>query len=125
MDCTLKNDIEMLVFNKEYEIAEKRIDQYKKIYGDNDEIAGIEAIIYILKGNYIKALESIKSGLKFNIFNGNLYCLMGNIYEGCGSYDRAYLCYENALYNENNEEDIKVIQENLERLEKSNLISVK
>lgn len=125
MDCTLKNDIEMLVFNKEYEIAEKRIDQYKKIYGDNDEIAGIEAIIYILKGNYIKALESIKSGLKFNIFNGNLYCLMGNIYEGCGSYDRAYLCYENALYNENNEGDIKVIQENLERLEKSNLISVK
>lgn len=125
VDYTFKSDIEMLIVNEDYETAERRIEQYKKIYGNDDKIASMEAAIYILKNDYIKALEIIKTGLEFNIFNGNLYFLMGNIYEGCRSYDRAYLCYENALYNENNAEDIKVIEDSLERLKNSNLVSVK
>lgn len=125
VDCTFKNDIEMLIFSKDYEIAERRIEQYKKIYGNNDEIAVMEATINILKLDYIKALECIRNGLKLNIYNGNLYCLMGNVYEGCGKYNMAYLCYENAIYIEGKEEDIEVIRGNMDRLKNSNLVTVK
>ncbi|NFT98979.1 hypothetical protein FDF59_07965, partial [Clostridium botulinum] len=96
--------------------AEEVILQYKNIIGYDDEIASMEAILKIYNSDYDKALMCIREGLKVNIFNGDLYFTMGNIYEIQGEYDRAYLCYEYAInytYNEENKNTILSTMNNL------------
>ncbi|MGL4108640.1 glycosyltransferase [Clostridium sp. LP20] len=83
--------------------------QYKKTFGYEDEIASMEAIVNIYDQNYDKAMVCVKEGLRLNIFNSDLYYTMGNIYELKNEYNRAYLCYEQALRYSSSDENKKVI----------------
>ncbi len=104
--------------------AEEIILQYKKIIEYDDEIASMEAIIKIYSGNYNDALDCIRDGLKINIFNGDLYFTMGNIYEMQRQHDRAYLCYEQSLKYTTNKENRCVILDSAKKLKANFSINV-
>ncbi|NFF81660.1 methyltransferase domain-containing protein [Clostridium botulinum] len=100
----VKGITEKYIQNGLIEEAEEIILQYKKVFGYDDEIASMESITNIYKNNLEGAFNCIREGLKCNIFNGDLYFNMGNIYEMQGECNRAYLCYEHALsYTDNKE----------------------
>lgn len=87
------------------EEAELCIEQYIHSYGYDDEIASMDAIINIYNNELIKAIECVQQGLNYNLFNGDLYVTLGNIYELEEDYNRAYLCYEHSLEVEMSEEN--------------------
>lgn len=71
--------------------------------------------------------EMIHTGIKFNWSNYELYLLLGNYYSANNS-DKAYLCYENALYyaiKSNNEDDVAVIKSIINSYIQSNEVQVR
>lgn len=77
-----------------------------------DTLAIIEASIYMGLNYWDQALDCIENGLKMNPVNSELYFMLGNMYEFYERYDKAYLCYENALYHcKDNEEDYLTIED--------------
>lgn len=93
-----RDEINKIISNCDFENGKLLIDEYKNCFGNDDEIASMEAIVNFYQENYEQALINIREGLKINIFNSDLYSIMGNIYQALGEYNRAYLCYEQALY---------------------------
>lgn len=94
--------INSLINNSRFKEAVDLIEQYKLTFGNDDEISSMEAIVNLFNNNIDEAFVNIREGLKYNIFSSDLYYTMGNIYEVNGEWDRAYLCYEQALYLCNN-----------------------
>ncbi|HCW53414.1 MAG TPA: group 2 glycosyl transferase [Clostridium sp.] len=118
----VKHHLESLILNKDLKGAIEVIDQYKKIFGYDDEIGSMEAIVSMYNNEFTYALECIKRGLEFNIYNGDLYYTMGNIYEVEEQYDRAYLCYEHSLlYTESKEKQNIILEAICNLREKYNL----
>ncbi|MDD6771719.1 tetratricopeptide repeat protein, partial [Inconstantimicrobium porci] len=76
----IKECIKTALENGQLEEAAQIIEQYKKIIGYDDDVAGMEAILEIYNGNYDNAMLCIQKGLEHNIFNSDLYFTMGNIY---------------------------------------------
>lgn len=77
-----------------------------------DTIAILEASIYIGLGRFQEAMICIHSGLTFNPVNYELYYMMGIVYEACSQNNKAYLCYENALYHcTDHDEDYSAIEQ--------------
>lgn len=100
------------------------IDQYQKNIGINDETKNMEAIINFYDGNTNEALKNIREGLKYNRLNDDLYCSMGNVYEALGEYNRAYLCYENAIYCCEDSKKKNIIMENINSLKNNMKVTV-
>ncbi|NFF82043.1 glycosyltransferase [Clostridium botulinum] len=122
-DQDLREEIRNYIQQGMLKDAEDMILQYKNIIGYDDEIASMEAILNIYNGDYNNALICIRRGLEINIFNGDLYFTMGNIYEIQGEYNRAYLCYEHAL-GLNNKENKDIILSTIENLKFQHTIKV-
>lgn len=77
-----------------------------------DTVAILEASIYIGLEDFEGALSCIQEGLRFNPSNHELYFMMGMVYEALGQFQKAYLCYENALfYSKNSPDDQAAIHE--------------
>lgn len=77
-----------------------------------DTIAILEASIYMGLEDFPEALPCIQEGLRINPSNHELYFMLGMVYEAFSEYHKAYLCYENALfYCQNQQEDYAVIHE--------------
>ena len=91
-------DIERVVNEGKLEDGRILVDEYKKNFGNDAEIASIEGTINFYEGKYEEALLVVKEGLKCNLLESDLYSIMGSIYEAKKEYNRAYLCYEQALY---------------------------
>lgn len=121
----IKVQIQRYIEEGMLEEAGQAIEQYKKIIGYDDEIASMEAVISIYAGNYRQALSCIKAGLEVNIFNGDLYFTMGNVYEMMREYNRAYLCYNHALAYTSKEENSNVILNAINNLKYNYDIDVK
>ena len=121
----IKRHLESLIANGELDSAVEVIDQYKKIYGYDDEIASMESIINIYNNDYVHALQCIREGLQYNIYNGDLYFLMGKIHEWNQEFDRAYLCYEHALLYTESKEKQNTILEVANKLKAESELSVK
>ena len=103
-------DIEESIKNNRIEEVDDYIDKYKKMYGYDEVISYIESNFFISFNQYEKALNSIRIGLKCNLFDSNLYYLMGTIYEKLGYINRAYLCYQNGYnYSRDNITTEKII----------------
>ena len=113
---TIREQIENSIQNGLIEEAERLLSKYKKVCDFTDKICSIEAIINIYKNKLNEALKYIKEGLRHNIFNGDLYFTMGNVYELSGEYDRAFLCYEHALEVTDNKVTCKIIDSAKENL---------
>lgn len=105
--------------------AKEIISEYKKIFSYDDEVASMDSIINVYTGDLDHALECIREGLKYNIFNSDLYYTMGNVYELKGEYNKAYLCYEHAQGYVTEEENKVVIEQAIENLRNNFEISVK
>lgn len=77
-----------------------------------DTIAILEASIYIGLNDFNSAMHCIQDGLKFNPVNHELYFMLGIVYESFSEYNKAYLCYENALLHcKDNNDDYSAIEE--------------
>ncbi|MBD5549243.1 MAG: hypothetical protein HDQ97_17970 [Lachnospiraceae bacterium] len=98
----------------------KAFDLLKEYIASNptytDTIAILEASIYIGLGDFHAALPCIQDGLKINPVNHELYFMLGMVYESYSEYNKAYLCYENALFHcKDNKDDYSAIEEHFLR----------
>lgn len=120
----IKQEIQRNIEECLFDIAEDYIKQYRNIFGFDDEIASMEAIINIYSENYEDAMDIVRQGLKYNIYSSDLYYTMGNLYEIYEKYENAYLCYEQALKFTEKEDVSKIIIENLNRLKEEENIKI-
>lgn len=125
MDCkNIRDQIEEKIQSGFIDEAGNLFLEYKKVCEESDDFYSIEAIINIYKNKLDEALISIRKGLKFNLFNGDLYFTMGNIYELLGEYNRAFLCYEHALEFTNDEKTYQIIENAKENLLSNYIVKV-
>lgn len=101
---TIKKAIEQEDYSNAYELLEAYL---KTGISYTDSTSILEASIYLGTQEYDKALRCVMDGLKINPSNYELYFLLGQIYEINGENEKAYLCYENAIYHcKEHEEDL-------------------
>ena len=92
-------------------------------YAYDDSIAILGGSIFRYFGETDNEWDSIRKGLQYNHANYELYVMLGNYYLD-RNLTQAYLCYENALFYCNNEEDKEVIQSLMDQLVSEYDISV-
>lgn len=79
--------MENIMFKIENYIKDGLLDEAESLICENkdninyDEIASMEAIINLFRGNIDEAMNWVRIGLKNNITNSDLYYNMGLIYE--------------------------------------------
>ena len=123
--------MENIMFKIENYIKDGLLDEAESLICENkdninyDEIASMEAIINLFRGNIDEAMNWVRIGLKNNITNSDLYYNMGLIYEALKEYDRAYLSYEQAVRYVTDEEKGEVIIRNMANLKQNYNIKVK
>lgn len=83
-----------------------------------EELAIIAVSALLASGDYDKAKEYLRLGLKINPQSYELYLLLGNYFEHCNLM-QAYLCYENAELYCDDINDKEVIQSFRQKLEES------
>lgn len=88
-----------------------------------EQSAILGATIYLALNDRQTAFYWISEGLKINPKNYELYLLLGNYYAAV-NMDQAYLCYENAAFYCNNEQDMETIQSFRHAAKKSGNITV-
>lgn len=110
--------IEDLINNGSNEEAFFLIKEYKTNIGMDEDILSIEAVLNIYSENYDAAMIAIRQGLKYNVNSSDLYYTMGNIFEIKGYFNRAYLCYEQALFLCKCIDNEEIIKDNIIKLKK-------
>jgi len=103
-------DVVELINNGEWYPAEKRLQEEIRDNGWCDEAYILSATIYMETGRKEQAYEAISQGLEYNYRNYELYLLLGNYYEGL-NVNQAWLCYENAEFYCDSDEDKEIILE--------------
>lgn len=116
--------IEKRIVDTKFYDARLLIDQYKKTFGLDDNILSAEAVLEIYSGNVDSSLQIIRKGLEINIFNCDLYFTLGNVYEIQKNYNKAYLCYMQALNLCKSMETMEVIKNNISKIKNENDIKV-
>lgn len=100
-----------------YQEALEIICQEKKINGNSDVLAVLEAAIWQEIGERDAMWEAISQGLSCNPQNYELMLMLGDYYYSVNK-QQAWLCYENAKYYCSQEEDSKLIQARMEELKR-------
>ena len=121
----IKNIIEQYINNSRLDEALLLIEQYKKTFEIDEEIASMEAIINYFYGNYDEAIKCINAGLRVNSLSSDLYYTLGNVYEAKNDVNRAYLCYEQAVATCTKDENIFEIRSRAQEMVLHNNINVK
>lgn len=98
-----------LINDEEWEQAEKEFQLHQNDVW-TDELAILAAYLFFQKGQEEEAYESIRKGLLYNYKNYELYLILGNYYEQ-KNINQAWLCYENAEFYCDNEEDSDIIMQ--------------
>jgi GT2 family glycosyltransferase/ubiquinone/menaquinone biosynthesis C-methylase UbiE len=88
----------------------------------DDYVSILKASVYEHYEKYGKMFEHISAGLKYNGANYELYVMLGNYYMP-SNINRAYLCYENALFYCDNEDDCAFISGRMNEIKEN--VSVK
>ncbi len=107
MDWT---DIITLINEGKWEQARQEIDGLKGIAAWNDTAAIAEASVCQYENDEEGAYDCIAEGLKYNCRNYELYVMLGNYYLS-RNINQAYLCYENAMFYCEEEEDGQYIRQ--------------
>lgn len=110
MDWT---DIIALVNEGKWEKAREGINKLKDKIEYNDTAAIAEAVVCQHENDESGAYGCIAEGLKYNCRNYELYVMLGNYYQA-RNINQAYLCYENAEFYCDVEEDKEYIRQCLE-----------
>jgi GT2 family glycosyltransferase len=82
----------------------KAFDLSKYMEVTDDYTAILKASVYEHYEKYDEMFQSIRTGLLYNGFNYELYVMLGNYYL-TSNLNKAFLCYENALFYCGNEAD--------------------
>ena len=107
--------LQKALINKEYEQAQTILTEYKKDIRLIYQCIFSASIAFAL-GNKEQAWANIAQGLQIDGSNYELYMMLGDYY--CEyNLQQAYLCYENALFHCEVEEDRMQIQEVLNDFE--------
>lgn len=120
----LVEKLSLLFSINDYENAEELIISARKVPSlYNDVVAIYDANLSLSKGDYPQMWEAIRKGLENNPKNYELYVMLGEYYLQKNS-NQAYLCFENALFYCDNEEDRVQIQLWMDALRNENEITV-
>ena len=119
----IEEQIGSLINQAEFGEAIELLKEYKENAVYNDNMAIFEASILLMEGKDEEGFLSIGKGLSYNSKNYELYFMLGNYYRE-RNINKAYLCYENALYYCNNE-DREYITRVIEEVIESEEITVK
>ena len=113
----MTEELQRLIETQEYKKARLLADELFQA-GENTEIFWIlNATLYQIEGIEEAEFACISRGLQINPSNYELYYMLGNYY-GRRNCNQAYLCYEQADYYCENEEDRALIQEAMEKEQK-------
>lgn len=108
----------------DYENAEKIVVSAREIPAlYNDVVAIFDANLSLNRGDYSQMWEAIRRGLEYNPKNYELYVLLGEYYLQT-NLNQAYLCFENALFYCDNDDDRVQIQAYMEGLMEQEEITV-
>ncbi|WP_242966444.1 methyltransferase domain-containing protein [Clostridium sp. BSD9I1] len=127
LKVTLKNNITMLIDNGKLEEAVLLIQQYKEIVSDDVEVYSMEAIIYMMKGNFDKSENILLDGLIIDEENFDLNYNLAYVYNEKEDYNLAYKYYKKASERCNNQfvkEEISIVLDNI-RIKKPSLLKEK
>lgn len=109
-----EQSVQAAILKGEYEEAKKQIgakrNSIRPVYR-----AIFQASFAFAEGDYRKAWKEIAEGLKADGRNYELYVMLGDYY-AAQNLRQAYLCYENALFYCDNEEDRREIRQMLKNL---------
>ena len=97
------------VNSQDWESAVKELGNLQITQVD-DTLAILAGTICLQFGELDDAYEYIRKGLQYNFRNYELYFLLGNYYESINPY-QAWLCYENAGFYCDKEEDKELIDQ--------------
>lgn len=106
-----------------YEEADGVLQEYLKSADYNDVTAVLDAEIGEYYGDRERVWNAVRKGLLFNCRNYELYNMLGNYYLS-ENLCQAYLCYENALFYCDNEEDRKPLTQMLYQLKEEQSVAV-
>ncbi len=82
---------------KEYDKAESDINEYIRFYSDDTEALNISGRIFVLKGDYLKALEQYNLCIKNQSDNYIYFYNRADVYFQTGMYENAVYDYSMAL----------------------------
>lgn len=122
----IKEQLHKWVTEGQYEQAEQALQVYleKNSAVYDDVLAIYEADISRYFGDGFRMWEAIRRGLCINPRNYELYVMLGNYYLD-KNQNQTWLCYENALFYCDNEEDRQLIQSWLRQLTEEYVISIR
>lgn len=118
-------NLQQLFAVQEYTAAAQIIETAREIpelY--NDTVAIYDANLCLMNNNYPQMWEAIHRGLSCNCKNPELYVLLGEYYLPTNP-NQAYLCFENALFYCEDENDRATIQEYMDNLKRDCDITVR
>lgn len=117
-------EIQRAIAEDNYETAEELLQKYRtEGAGYDDIIAILDAAVGEYYHDRKRVWEAIKSGLEYNCRNYELYVMLGNYYLQENLY-QSWLCYENALFYCEDEEDRMAIRQLLSQLKEEYHVSV-
>lgn len=115
LQIQIKDRIRELINNNMLDSAKILLEEYKKNMEDDIEVYSMEAIIYILEENYIKAEQILDLGLDKDRENFDLIYDLAFLYEKVKKYNLAYKYYNYALKKCNDKEMKKEIKKILNK----------
>lgn len=117
-------ELKQLFSVEDYESAEKIIEKAREIASlYDDTVAIFDANLCFYKGDYSEMWTAIRRGLECNPYNYELYVMLGEYYLNF-NVNQAYLCYENALFYCDNDNDCVEIEGLIANLKSQNIITV-
>ena len=120
----MKEHIKELLTNGQYEEADIYLNENITIQNYDDEIAIFDGTIGLYYGDGHRVWQACANGLTLNPKNYELYVILGEYYLG-SNINQAYLCYENALFHCNKDEDRIIIKEVIDKLLESGEVTVR
>lgn len=69
--------IEILIYNEKYDIAEKLLNELHALEPENEEVYIQRSTIFSKKNEHEKAIECLKIALKYSEYKGDVYNLLG------------------------------------------------
>lgn len=120
----MKNTLRMLIQGGQYKEADVYLNNNITEENYDDEIAVFDGTIGLYYGEKQRVWDACANGLALASNNYELYVILGEYYLDI-NINQAYLCYENALFYCDNDEDKTIIETIIEQLEESGEITVR
>lgn len=112
----LKEKIQLFINNGMLKEAKEAIKEYESVVENDADIYSIKGVIALMEGYMDEAEITFKKGLKIDEKNFDLLYNLAYLYQLNNQFNLAVIFYYKALDNAKNEEDIKMVYEELKNL---------